>query len=344
MPSSPEPRARVAALPPAYCAAAGRRGLKTGGMRDFRFSCNVFAIRSADGFTGYCQAAERFGYDAVFTADHLGSPAPFAPLAAAAAATRRLRVGTMVLNIGFWHPHLLAREVATADVLTGGRLELGLGAGHMKWEFDAAGLPWRPLPERVGLLESALDEMERLFGADGYPQDRPYRDAYHVPPLTPVQRRGLNGTGPPLILGGTGDRMLTLAARRADTVAVGGLLQVPGKPPGTFRIATAAEADERVAFVRREAGDRAAGLELHALVQAVVVTGDRAGAARDLVAERLPYLTVDELLETPFVLIGTVAEIADQLAERRERYGFSFITVHEPYMTAFGPVIERLRG
>ena len=334
----------MAALPPAYCAAAGRRGLKTGRMRDFRFSCNVFAIRSADGFTGYCQAAERFGYDAVLTADHLGSPAPFAPLVAAAAATQRLRVGTMVLNIGFWNPHLLAREVATADVLTGGRLELGLGAGHMKWEFDAAGLPWRPLAERVRLLESALDELERIFGSDGYPQDREYRDAYQVPPLAPVQRRGLNGTGPPLILGGTGDRMLRLAARRADTVAVGGVFQVAGQPPGTFRVATAAEAAERVVFVRQEAGDRADDLELHALIQLVVVTDDRAGAARDLVAKRLPYLTVEELLATPFILIGTAGEIADQLTERRERYGFSFITVHEPYMTAFGPVIERLRG
>jgi probable F420-dependent oxidoreductase len=312
-------------------------------MRDFRFSCNVFAIRSAGGFTEYCQRAERFGYDVLFTADHLGSPAPFAPLVAAASATR-LRVGTMVLNIGFWNPHLLAREVATADLLTGGRLELGLGAGHMKWEFDAAGLPWRPLAERVGLLESALDEMEQVFGPDGYPQDRAYRDAYEVPPLAPVQRRGLNGTGPPLILGGTGDGMLRLAARRADTVAVGGVFQMPGKPPGTFRIATAAEADERVAFVRREAGDRAGDLEMHALIQVVVVTGDRAGTARDIVAERLPYLTVDELLETPFVLIGTEEEIAGQLIERRERYGFSFITVHEPYMAAFGPVIERLRA
>jgi probable F420-dependent oxidoreductase len=313
-------------------------------MRDFRFSCNVFAIRSAGGFTEYCRAAERFGYDAVLTADHLGSPAPFAPLVAAAAATQRLRVGTMVLNIGFWNPHLLAREVATTDLLTGGRLELGLGAGHMKWEFDAAGVPWRPLAERTGLLESALDEMDRIFGSGGYPQDRPLRDAYGMPPLAPVQRRGLNGTGPPLILGGTGDRMLRLAARRADTVAVGGVFQVPGEPPGTFRIATAAEADERVAFVRREAGDRAGGLELHALIQLVVVTGDRAAAARDLVAGRLHYLSVAELLETPFVLIGTAEEIAGQLIERRERYGFSFITVHEPYMATFGPVIERLRG
>ena len=195
-------------------------------MRDFRFSCNVFAIRSGGSFTEYCRTAERYGYDAIFTADHLGSPAPFSPLIAAAEATQRLRVGTLVLNIGFWNPHLLAREVATADLLTGGRLELGVGAGHMKWEFDAAGLPWRPLPERADMLEAALDELERIFASDGYPE----RNA------------------------------------------------------------------------------------------------------------------ANELLETPFALIGTVDEIAGQLRQRREELGFSFITVHEPYMTTFGPVIERLRN
>lgn len=312
-------------------------------MRDFRFSCNVFAIRSGGSFTEYCRRAERYGYDAIFTTDHLGSPAPFSPLIAAAEATQRLRVGTLVLNSGFWNPHLLAREVATADLLTGGRLELGVGAGHVKWEFDAAGLPWRPLAERADQLEAALDELERIFGSDGYDPGRPLRELYDLPPLAPVQRRGLNGTGPPLIIGGTGDRMLSLAARRADTVAVGGLFQVPGQPPGTLRMGTAAEAAERVRYVREQAGQRAAELELNVLVQGVVVTGDRRETARGLTRERLPYFTVDELLETPFVLIGTVDEIAGQLRERREAFGFSFITVHEPYMAAFGPVIELLK-
>jgi probable F420-dependent oxidoreductase len=313
-------------------------------MRDFRFSCNVFAIRSAGAFTDYCRVAEGYGYDVIFTADHLGSPAPFSPLIAAAEATERLRVGTLVLNIGFWNTHLLAREVATADLLTGGRLELGLGAGHMKWEFDEAGLPWRPLPERADQLESALDSLERIFGSGGYEQARPARDFYDLPVLAPVQRRGLNGTGPPLIIGGTGDRMLGLAARRADTVAVGGLFQVAGQPPGTFRMGTAAETAERIRYVREQAGDRAGDLELNVLIQGVVVTGDRTKTARGLIEERLPYFTVAELLETPFLLIGTVDEIADQLRERRERYGFSFITVHEPYMAAFGPVVEQLRA
>ena len=113
-------------------------------MRGFRFSCNVFAIRSREGFAGYRQDAERYGYDTVFTTDHQGSPAPFPPLVLAAEVTERIRLGVLVLNVPFWNAHLLAREVATVDVLTGGRLELGLGAGHMKWEFDVAAIAWMP--------------------------------------------------------------------------------------------------------------------------------------------------------------------------------------------------------
>ena len=284
------------------------------------------------------------GYDVVFTTDHLGSPAPFPPLVAAAAATRRLRVGTLVLNAGFWNPHLLAREVATVDLLTGGRLELGLGAGHMKWEYDAAGIAWPSFGERAGRLASTLDELDRVFGSDGYPGGAPGREFFGLPVQAPVQRRADGRSGPPLIIGGTGDRILALAARRADTVALAGAVQVPGQPPGTFRMATAAQAAERVRFLREQAGERFTGLELNVLIQAVVITGDRRATAAELAAGRFSPFTPEEVLDTPFLLIGTINEIADQLRERRERYGFSFITVHEPYMRAFAPVIERVRA
>jgi probable F420-dependent oxidoreductase len=313
-------------------------------MRPFRFSCNVFGFRSRGEFIRYCQDAERFGYHTMFTADHLGSPSPFPPLVLAAQVTEQLRVGTMVLNVPFWNAHLLAREVATADILTDGRLELGVGAGHMKWEFDAAGLPWRPLPERVAAVEATLDELGRLFGEGGYPQRREVEAMTGRSPLLPVQHAGLNGTGPPVIIGGTGDRILALAAQRATTVAVGGLIQEPGKPPGTFLLQTAAQAEERVAYIRAQAGDRADELELHALIQMVVVTPDRRAGAARAVAEHDLNLSPDEVLETPFLLIGTVPEIAAQLRERRERFGFSYLTVHEPYMAALAPVIELLRA
>lgn len=310
-------------------------------MREFRFACNVFAVRSRQSFVTYCQAAERSGYDVVFTADHLDAPSPFPPLVAAADATQRLRVGTLVLNAGLWNPHLLAREVATVDLLTDGRLEIGLGAGYVKWEFDAAGIPWLPHAERTDQVAAMVDELARLFASDGYPEGTAVRDAFGLPAQVPVQRRGFDGAGPPLIIGGTGDRMLTLAAKRADIVGVAGAVQMPGKPAGTLRIGTAEEAAERVTFVREQAGDR--DPELNVLVQAVVVTEDRRATAERLAAERFSYFTAEQVLETPFLLIGTAAEIAEQLVSHRERFGFSFITVHEPYMEAFAPVIARLK-
>lgn len=313
-------------------------------MRDFRFSCNVFAIRSRSSFAAYCRAAEERGYDVVFTADHLGSPAPFPSLVAAAEATRRLRLGTLVLNAGFWNAHLLAREVATVDLLTDGRLELGLGAGHMKWEFDTAGIEWQSDSSRVRMLEQMVDELERVFTSGGYPEREQLGEIYDLPVPAPVQRRGFNGSGPPLIVGGMGDRVLALAARRAQTVSLGGLLQVPGKPPGTFRMATEEEVSERVSFIREQAGERFAELELNMLVQAVVVTDDRLAVAQKLIAEHFPDLTPEQLLASPCVLIGTAKQIAERLREARERFCISFITVHEPYMETFAPVIEELRA
>src|SRR6516162_7060657 len=130
-------------------------------MRDFRFSFNIFGITSRDAFVAECREAEEYGYDTVFAADHLGIPAPFPLLVAAAEATQRLRVGTLVLNAQFWNPALLERELATTDILTDGRLELGLGSGHMKWEFDEAGIAWQPRVVRAAQLADTIAELQR---------------------------------------------------------------------------------------------------------------------------------------------------------------------------------------
>lgn len=319
-------------------------------MRDFRFSFNIFGITSREDFVAECREAEEFGYDTVFAADHLGIPAPFPLLVAAAAETRRLRLGTLVLNAAFWNAALLAREVATTDILTDGRLELGLGSGHMKWEFDEAGIDWHGPSARAAALERMIGELERYFSSE-LPKLRSGRSGPR-----PVQRVGFGGHGPPLLVGGTGDGVLRIAARHAQIVGLAGAYQVRGQPPGTFRLATAAEADERSAFVKSCAGDRATDIEWHVLVQAVLVTDDRRGAAEELVAEYRSHfealgvsdesvlLTTDAALETPLLLIGTPDEIAEQLRRGRERWGYSYITVHEPYMRTFAPVIERLRG
>lgn len=303
---------------------------------EFRFSFNVFGIPSRDALQERCRRAERAGFDTVFAPDHLGAPAPFPVLQAAADATERLRVGTLVLNAPFWNPALLAREAASVDVLSGGRLELGLGAGHMKHEFDTAGIPWEPFGARARRLEETITELRRYFATD-----LAALPGGHSP--VPVQRSGFGGSGPPLIVGGTGDRVLSVAARHADIVGVAGAYQVRGEPPGTFRLGTAAEADERVRFVREQAGERADDIEWHLLVQMVVPTLDRRSAAEDLVARFSGRMTAEEILETPYLLIGTHEQMAEQLRASRERYGFSYVTVHDPYYEAFEPVVELMR-
>jgi probable F420-dependent oxidoreductase len=323
-------------------------------MRPFRFSFNIFGISSREDFVTECRDGEELGYDAVFSADHLGMAAPFPTLIAAAEATQRMRVGTLVVNVPFWNPALLAREAATADILTGGRLIVGLGAGHMKWEFDQAGIGWQSFGARAQALEAAITGMRRYFAGelDLPPGARPLPQ--------PVQRSGFDGTGPPLLVGGTGDRVLRIAGQYAQIIGVAGAYQVKGQPPGTFRLATAAEADDRVLVARQAAGSRADDIEWHLLVQAVVVTDDRRAAAGELLAgfrqaaEQAAeqagvsgegvVMSLDEALQTPYLLIGSADEIAEQLRAARRRWGFSFVTVHEPYMRTFAPVIERLRG
>jgi probable F420-dependent oxidoreductase len=319
-------------------------------MRDFRFSFNIFGIAARQAFVDECREGEGYGYDTVFAADHIGIPAPFPLLVAAAEATKRLRVGTLVLNVRFWNPALLAREVATTDILTDGRLELGLGSGHMKWEFDEAGIEWLPAAARAAKLAEMISELQRYFSTD-LEQMRAERSA-----PKPVQRAGFGGFGPPLLVGGNGDAVLRIAGEQAQIAGVTGTYQVKGQPPGTLRLASAAEADERMQFARKCAGDRADDIEWHLLVQAVIVTDDRRSAAEELVAEHRAaaekagvtderaLLTAGDALETPYLLIGTVDEIADQLKRSRARWGFSYMTVHEPYMRTFAPVIERLRG
>lgn len=202
------------------------------GVRDFRFSFNVRRLATRDAVTRLCRQAEEYGYDTVFAADHLGAPAPFPLLVAAARdrcrGHRATTRGTLVLNVPFWNPALLAREVATTDILTGGRLELGLGAGHMKWEFDAAGITWEPFGTRADPLCVMVSELPRFFTTD----------FDTLPPGVetprPVQRRGFGGSGPPLIVGGTDDRILRIAAEHADIVSVAGVYQLKGQPPGTF--------------------------------------------------------------------------------------------------------------
>ncbi|MFJ6698860.1 LLM class F420-dependent oxidoreductase [Streptomyces sp. NPDC091272] len=290
-------------------------------VRPFRFAVNMLTPTGGEEWAQQCRRAEELGYDVIQVPDHLGMVAPFPALVAAAAVTERPRLGTFVLNAGFWNPTLLAREVATTDALTGGRLELGLGAGYIEEEHDLAGIPFLSPGGRVDHLAYTVRELDRIL-----------RDETHRP--SPVQ-----DPRTPLLIAGNGDRVLRLAAQHADVVAFAGATS--GKDGS--RLITAEALEERVRTYRRFAAERAAEAELNLLIHQVVVTDDRHAAAREFVRHS-PYLTEDQVLELPVLAIGTVQQIAEQLRANRERYGFSYLTVLHPHLEEFGPVIEELRG
>jgi probable F420-dependent oxidoreductase len=292
--------------------------------RAFRFGVNLLTPAPAAGWRAKCRRAEELGYDVILVPDHLGMPAPFPALVAAAGATERPRLGTFVLNAGFWNPALLAREVATTDALTGGRLELGLGTGYVRAEHDTAGLPFGSPRERVDRLRRTVEELDRLLGS-----------REHQP--RPVQPRV------PLLIGANGDRMLELTAEHADIAAFTGARPVPGSTTGQLTVISAGELDERVARYRERAAGRAAPAELNLLIQFVIVTEDPEAAVRPLL-EQAPHLSVEQVLDLPVGLVGTPDRITEQVLERRDRYGFTYLTVLEPHMEAFGQVIERLRA
>jgi probable F420-dependent oxidoreductase len=290
----------------------------------FRFGVNFMEAASGSQWADKCRHAEALGYDVLLVPDHLGWPAPFPSLVAAAEATARPRVGTFVLNTGFWNPVLLAREIATTDRLTGGRLEVGLGTGYIRAESDEAGIPFGTPGSRVDHLEHTVHTLDRLL-----------TDPSHTP--RPEQR-----PRPPLLLGGNGNRMLRLAARTADIAAFSGAEQAPGAPDGTLRLLDAGRLDERVRLHRRFTGEHRTCPELNILVQHVLITDDRAARAPEM-QPYAPHLTPEQLSDVPTLLYGTVTEIAAQLRAHRERYGFSYVTVLEPDMEAMAQVIAEVR-
>ena len=308
-------------------------------MKPFRFGINARTIGTATEWTERARAFESQGYATLNLPDHLVAMlAPLPALAMAAAATRRLRVGTMVLNNDFRHPVVLAREAATLDLLSDGRLELGLGAGHMKSEYDEAGIAFERGRVRVERLVEAVVIVKRLFTGEPVTHvGQHYRVTGHTIHPRPVQR-----PRPPILIGDNGPRLLTLAAAEADIVGLTGITFAHGGVAPDFSGFRAADVDTRVRLVREVAGDRLAELELSALLQRVMV-GDRQALAAELV-QRWSALSVEDVLASPFVLLGSVDEMVDQLQRQRARWGLSYYVVQEPWAAALAPVVARLTG
>lgn len=304
----------------------------------FRFGVNLRGADSRAEWVDKARKLEDLGYSTLLVPDHLAEiMTPLVPLASAAAVTTKLRVGTCVLNNDFRHPVLLAREAATVDLLSDGRFELGIGAGHMQSEYTEAGLPFDPAPVRFDRLGESVRILKSLLAGEATSFDgRFYQVMQHTIFPLPVQK-----PRPPIMIGGNGKKLLALAACEADIVGLTGLAFPKGATEVDVSGAAPARVDERIAWVREQAGARFEQLEINALVQRVVVTDDRQQAAEEL-AERWSSLTPEEILQTPYLLIGTVDQMVEALHERRERWGFSYIVVHEWSLDALAPVVARL--
>ena len=311
-------------------------------QRPFRFGVLVQQARSKEDWVATARKAESLGYSTLLVSDHLADQlAPVPSLVAAAEATHVLRIGSFVFGNDFRHPVMLAKEAATLDLLSDGRFELGMGTGFLRSDYDQAGIPYDPAGVRVSRMEEALHIIKGLF-ADG---PLTFSGTYYTVTALEGHPKPLQRPSPPLLIGGGGKRVLSIAARQATIVSLVPIARPDGSAPEVTD-ATSAALTQKIAWVRQAAGERFDDLELNIPVIEVVVTEDREQAAQFIATTLASGLGImaKQVLEVPYLLIGTVEQICQDILARREQYGISYITVYEKNMEALAPVVARLSG
>ncbi len=321
------------------------------GLRRFRFGAGGEGNRDEGGarrFVQLAQTAEELGYDTFAVPDHLGNQVgPLAALGALSQATSSIRLATSMLANGFRHPAVLAKEAATIDVLSRGRLELGIGAGWPAEDFGRAGIEYGSPAQRLRRLDEALTVLDLLLRGETVDFSGEF---YRIRGLT-GSPRPRQGPRPPLAVAAGGPRMLALAAKHADIISVATGVTADGK----LRLSdmTMARTAERVDRIRQAAGERFEQIELSWTITTVIVTHDRVGAA-ELVRKALDQgyppnvardaeLSVDDILDSPYLAVGTAREIAEHLRRVRRETSMSYVGVFPTQMDAFAPVIPLLR-
>lgn len=321
-------------------------------QQPFRFGLQAFAGSSAGEWFDTVQRAEDAGYSTLFSSDHYFGPgsisdatghrpvdlAPLTSIAMAAARTTSLRVGCRVFACDFHHPVVLAKEMATLDLLSDGRLEVGLGAGWVRDEYDGLGVAMERPGVRIAKLAEYVEVMRAHFSGEQMAVDG---DFVHVAgfagrPL-PVQQ-----PGPPIMIGGGSPKILGLAGRMADIVSINF-----DNSSGTLGSASVLSSGvdqtaNKIEWIRDGAGDRFDALEIEIGAYFVAV-GDDAGSQLDAIAGRFGVPTV-EFAAHPHALFGSVGQICDTLVERREKYGASYITVAQRHLDEFAPVVAAMAG
>jgi probable F420-dependent oxidoreductase len=282
--------------------------------------------------------AESNGYDVLTMPDHFGDQlAPVPALMTAADATTKLRVGALVWDNDYKHPLVLAKELATMDLLSDGRLEIGIGAGWMISDYAEAGMPYDSPKVRIDRFEEGLAVIKGCLGEGAFSHSgEHYTITNHNALPKPVQAKV------PILIGGGGKRVLSLAAREADIIGINGTMTAGVIGPDAISTMTAEAVDDKVGIVRAAAGDRMSEIEMNVRVFMVSVTDDRSARIDSMSgALGVPRTFMEE---SPFALIGTPAQMIDDLRERREKWGFSYIIVGAEDIEPFAPVVAELAG
>lgn len=307
--------------------------------KPFRFAVQTSAADSGKAWREKARKVEDLGYSTLFIPDHFGDQwGPLVALTIAAEATERLNVGSLVFDNDYRHPVVLAKEIATLDLATDGRVEFGIGAGWMKSDYDEAGITYDSPGTRIDRMVEGLSVMKQLW-RDGAAN----LDGEHYT-ISNAQGhpRPAKPSGPKILIGGGGKRVLSIAAREADIVGVNMNLA-----PGFVGVEVAQSAkreryQERFQWIRDAAGDRFDDIEFQCLTFFVQFTNDSNAAYEQLAP--LFGLTPDEARGAPIALAGTADEMAETIRQRREEYGFSYVVVHEGEMEEFAAVVSQLAG
>ncbi len=299
-------------------------------LRPFRFACQ-FSSQDGDGPVEVARRAEATGFDVFTMSDHVGpGVAPLPTLGAVAEATSTIRLGTFVLNATMRNPVQLAWEASTLDQLSGGRFELGLGAGHTPHEYDETGIERRSAFDRKAQLAEQVEIIRALLDGETVDHDGPHHQIRGASIDRSVQDRL------PILVGGNGAALLGHAGAHADIIGLQGLGRTLEDGHRHTVKWTVEHLDAQLDQVRTGAGSRFEAVEFNALAQVMDVTEDRDGVTAALV-DRVDGLTADDVANTPYALIGTVDEIVSKIERCRDRWGINYFTVRE--VESFAPVI-----
>jgi probable F420-dependent oxidoreductase len=315
-------------------------------VRPFRFGFQAARVNDPRDWVGLARSAEEAGYACFMVPDHLGRLATFPALMAAASATRDIKLATYVLNQDWRPPGLLAQEAASVQLLTGGRLELGIGAGWAQREYRQVGIAYDSPGVRVSRLDEYLQVVKGvLHASEPFSFDAQFFKLDRFAPLSPAC------TPPPILVGGGSPRILAIAGRLADIISV----STRATPDGRVDMSNIALAavEHKVECVRAAAGERFSDIELNMTVREVRLTDDRRATARELLNAwasvpsryaNLDRLSEDDVLDSPHMAIGTVQQIVEQFEIARERWGFAYQEVSSSDAEAVAPIMERLNG